>query len=598
MIPIFNPFIMRRLFSVFGLVVLTALSSCAIKEEIAVESQQYPSFYATMEAAVNGATTKAYVDDKFFGFWNKNDKLSIFYANTYNKQFYYVGSSGTTSGTFKPVSETDGINAGVPIQNGLNYAIYPYDDYNACQEENGMLIVPFPKERTINTLLEREQGDIGASIMLVAKSETTQLPFQHVAGYLGFQLYGEDVSVASITMTSGNGEPFSGSANVVYDAEDNLQVSFVNRDHEDAPTCTFIYDPPIPLNASSESPKTFWITLPPTVLEAGLTLTVKDASGRKWNKESSLKEIVINQFRRFNPMQVILEAPAISVSGVELDKTALTMEVGETATLSAIVSPENATNKSVTWESSNETVATVVDGVVTAGAAGTATITVTTADGGKTATCNVTVKAPKTYGLVLSVAPAEPIKFGENVTFTVKKITYRNEVVESEESVTDAVLTIDGDVLEQVEGYVYKGIDGGTATVKASLTIDGTPYESNEVSVEVKNVVTYALAIEPAEDAEVNAGSTLDFELTLTTTTNGEPETSDVTAAATWTSSNTAVATISGGTATGVKEGNVTITVVYTNPKGDIMTITAPLKVNKKPNQGGDDIPIGGGGSF
>ena len=400
-------------------------------------------------------------------------------------------------------------------------------------------------------------------------------------------------------MTSGNGEPFSGSANVIYDAEDNLQVSFVNRDHEDAPTCTFIYDPLIPLNASSESPKTFWITLPPTVLEAGLTLTVKDASGRKWNKESSLKEIVINQFRRFNPMQVILEAPAISVSGVELDKTALTMEVGETATLSAIVSPENATNKSVTWESSNETVATVVDGVVTAGAAGTATITVTTADGGKTATCNVTVKAPKTYGLVLSVAPAEPIKFGENVTFTVKKITYRNEVVESEENVTDAVLTIEGNVLEQVEGYTYKGKAGGTATVKASLTIDGTPYESNPVSVTVENVVSYAIAIDPAEDAEVDAGSTFTFKLWLTTTTNnvaGDPV--NVAADATWTSSDNNTATISGGTATGVKEGDVTITAKYTTPDGVEKTLTTPLKVNKNPNQAGDDVPIGGGGSF
>ena len=83
----------------------------------------------------------------------------------------------------------------------------------------------------------------------------------------------------------------------------------------------------------------------------------------------------------------------VSVSGVSLNKTSLTLEAGETAALTATVTPANAANKSVTWSSSDTTVATVADGVVTAVAAGTATITVTTADGGKTATCTVTVTA-------------------------------------------------------------------------------------------------------------------------------------------------------------------------------------------------------------
>ena len=83
----------------------------------------------------------------------------------------------------------------------------------------------------------------------------------------------------------------------------------------------------------------------------------------------------------------------VSVSGVSLNKTSLTLEAGETAALTATVTPANAANKSVTWSSSDTTVATVADGVVTAVAAGTATITVTTADGGKTATCTVTVVA-------------------------------------------------------------------------------------------------------------------------------------------------------------------------------------------------------------
>ena len=68
------------------------------------------------------------------------------------------------------------------------------------------------------------------------------------------------------------------------------------------------------------------------------------------------------------------------------------MDVPQTATLKATVAPEDATDKSVTWDSDNETVATVVDGVVTAVAEGTANITVTTTDGGFKATCVVTAR--------------------------------------------------------------------------------------------------------------------------------------------------------------------------------------------------------------
>lgn len=79
------------------------------------------------------------------------------------------------------------------------------------------------------------------------------------------------------------------------------------------------------------------------------------------------------------------------IDSVTLDKEKLTLPVGSTATLTATVLPEEAANKTVTWASDNEEVATVADGIVTAVAGGTANITVTTEDGGKTATCAVRV---------------------------------------------------------------------------------------------------------------------------------------------------------------------------------------------------------------
>lgn len=83
---------------------------------------------------------------------------------------------------------------------------------------------------------------------------------------------------------------------------------------------------------------------------------------------------------------------AIAVESVALNKTELTLDIGGEETLTATVTPDQATNKTVVWSSDNPAVATVADGKVTAVAAGTATVTAT-ADG-KSATCSVTVNQP------------------------------------------------------------------------------------------------------------------------------------------------------------------------------------------------------------
>ncbi len=86
------------------------------------------------------------------------------------------------------------------------------------------------------------------------------------------------------------------------------------------------------------------------------------------------------------------EPETVAVSSVSLDKTTLTLARQESYTLKATVNPSDATNKKVSWKSSDEKIATVdADGKVTAVAVGKATITVTTEDGNKTATCEVTV---------------------------------------------------------------------------------------------------------------------------------------------------------------------------------------------------------------
>lgn len=94
----------------------------------------------------------------------------------------------------------------------------------------------------------------------------------------------------------------------------------------------------------------------------------------------------------FTSIVIELGQPNIAhASGVTLDQTSLSIEVEDTETLVATVTPDDAINKSVTWESSNDEVATVTNGVVRGISEGDATITVRTVDGGHTATCEVHV---------------------------------------------------------------------------------------------------------------------------------------------------------------------------------------------------------------
>ncbi len=113
-----------------------------------------------------------------------------------------------------------------------------------------------------------------------------------------------------------------------------------------------------------------------TALKAGTTtITVKTTDGE------------------FTATCTVTVNPApVAVTGVTLNKDETTLTVGGEETLTATVAPDNATDKSVTWESSDPTVATVENGKITALKAGTTTITVKTADGEFTATCVVTVE--------------------------------------------------------------------------------------------------------------------------------------------------------------------------------------------------------------
>ena len=146
----------------------------------------------------------------------------------------------------------------------------------------------------------------------------------------------------------------------------------------------------------------------------------------------------------------------ISVSKVSLDRTSLTLDVGNSTTLTATVSPSNATDKTVTWSSSNTSVATVSNGTVMAVSAGTATITAMA--GSKTATCIITVEVPVSSVSLnySSLTLTEGDSF--TLTATVSPSNATNKTVTWSSSNTSVATVSKGTV---------KAVAAGTATITA-----------------------------------------------------------------------------------------------------------------------------------
>ena len=167
---------------------------------------------------------------------------------------------------------------------------------------------------------------------------------------------------------------------------------------------------------------------------------------------------------------------SVKVSGVSIDKPTLSMTEGETANLTAIVMPENATNKAVAWKSGNSGVADVdASGKVTAVKAGTSDITVTTADGGKTATCKVTVTAKSVPATGLTLSP-ESLVFIEGQTKSINATVTPSNTTDEVTWPSPAQLTSNGGgsytakKADDSESFDLE-VKAGAVSAKAGVTV-------------------------------------------------------------------------------------------------------------------------------
>jgi len=228
---------------------------------------------------------------------------------------------------------------------------------------------------------------------------------------------------------------------------------------------------------------------------AVLTVSNSETASVSGLTVTGLKEGTVTVTAKFTPEDseelsavATLTVSPVAVSSVSLNKTDLSLNVGEEETLTATVLPEDATDKSVSWSSNDTSVATVdQSGKVTAVAAGTAVITVTTTDGGLEASCTVTVSDVVSYSLAITPAEAEILLSGTQA-YVVTLTTVRNGV-SSESEATGAVLTVSNSETASVSGLTVTGLKEGTVTVTAKFTPEG--------SEELSAVATLTVSKEP-----------------------------------------------------------------------------------------------------
>ena len=264
--------------------------------------------------------------------------------------------------------------------------------------------------------------------------------------------------------------------------------------------------------------------------------------------------------------KVTVKLGVVTVESISLNKTELLLEPGMSETLTATVLPENATDKTVTWSTSNGQVATVENGQVTAVAEGEAVITAKA--GEKEATCKVTVK----LGVVtvesitldkaeLSLEPGQ----SETLTATLLPENATDKTVTWSTSNAQVATVENGQVTAVAEGEAVVTAKAGEKEATCKVTVKKKVIEVESISLD-KTEIT----LEPGKSET----------LTATVTPDNATDKTVI-----WTTSNAQVATVENGQVTAVAEGEAVITA-----KAGSKEATCKVKVKK-------DEGVGSGGS-
>lgn len=378
------------------------LASCQKNEELSLVSEN-EVFTASVESF--DAQTKTSMTQDRQVVWSSNDRIAIFQGSTIADEYKATdASAGKSNAIFDIVSDNSEVNgsfsAGVEVSR--NIALYPYADNLSLEastlddEGSAYEIAGFVLPSTQN-YAAGSFGNGSFPMVAVTSSMTDHtLKFRNLLGAMKLQFKGTQ-TVKSIKVEGKNNEKLSGAA-VITAYATNLTPA-ITMSETAGTSVTLDCGDGVQLNEFTATD--FFISLPPVLFSQGFTITVTDDASQTYTFSADVANTVLRSSILTMPAVVLGDEVAedeeedtdssIKVLDIAFDKSRLTLAPSTSYSLIAIVVPETADDKTLTWSSDNATIVTVdQSGVVTAVSDGTATITAV-AEGGATESCTVKV---------------------------------------------------------------------------------------------------------------------------------------------------------------------------------------------------------------
>lgn len=282
------------------------ISGCNLEEW--QNSQIYSQDGRTFTASFEQNETRTYIENGNLLRWNAGDQISLFDGNTLNRQYQFDGKTGDNAGTFSMVNASFGTGNDLEC----HYALYPYDSDSKISD-SGIITATLPAEQSY---AENSFG-LGANTMVAVTKDVddTFLKFKNVGGYLKLQLYGDDVTVKSITLAGNNNEKIAGTATITTSYSGDPTISIAEDANE---TITLNCGEGVKVGTTAKTATAFWIVVPPTTFKGGFEITITDTHGSIFTKSTS-KEVVIE--RNILKQMAVLEFDGVIPHVYELSYT-------------------------------------------------------------------------------------------------------------------------------------------------------------------------------------------------------------------------------------------------------------------------------------
>ncbi|MBP5391650.1 MAG: hypothetical protein J6Y40_06210 [Bacteroidales bacterium] len=299
---------MKKYILLFALAAF-AFASCSKEDQTPEEKVSLKKYilpdiiYAGTETNTQTGT-KTYWGNNLKVLWNANDLISAFFYNTQNLKFRFKGADGDASGEFQQIDERQG---DTPLN--VIWAIYPYSSDIVLNSAGTGISLNLPADQTYRV----NSFGPGANTMVAVREpmideDDRSLEFKNACGYLRLKLYGEGISVSSITLEGKNGEKIAGAATIAQAIGGLPTVTMGNgatsKIKINCPT-------PVTLGSSAEDATEFNFVIPPVTFTNGFKITIDGTSGgkrgRKVKSTSANIQIERNVRRNMAALSVALE---------------------------------------------------------------------------------------------------------------------------------------------------------------------------------------------------------------------------------------------------------------------------------------------------